>query len=251
MTNSSTHFRATADSNRIMPMWRRLATKLWQRLGNTTTARSLIFFHKGLETLPASTESEPYLRLASPAEVRTQRAYCDGWYSQERALARLEEGCQLFILQEDGTDACFGWLEWMNAENLWVRLPFSLPRDVAYATGLYTTPASRGRGLMLRLYAAMAHRAKKQGARHLFAVVDVRNTASRRLHQRLGFQEYQEMAYRRCFFVNCYSVRAADSEQHRRWITLLPRGPADLWRAFWPGRSGSTLSGSSHSADTC
>ena len=226
---------------RIGTDWR-LAERISERLGCTRRVRSLIFLWLDLTAMPTDARSEPFLRLVSAADVRRWSRYADGWFTRDKALERLQRGCQLFVLQEGGTDACYGWVERDSVQIRWIPLLFNLPADVAYLTGLYTVPEMRKRGLALRTWSAVAQRCKRVGAKYLFVVVDSENTASLRLHEKLGFHAYQRIDYRRVFFLRCYRVTAAGSRSSHRWLGF-SSGPTDAWRAFCPGESPAIATG--------
>ena len=213
-----------------------LAERIWEKLGNTSSTRSSVFLLLDLATVPSEAAGDPGLRLVSASDVRSSARYADGWYTRDAALARLEDGTQLFALHRGGLDLCFEWAGRGIVENQWMRLRMRLPEDVVYLHALYTPPHMRGQGLALRTVSGIIQHCKRAGDRWVFVGVEPGNTTSLRLHRRLGFREYQRIDHRRFFSANYYAVRAADSRGHRRWLGF-SWGPDDLWRTFWSGQA--------------
>jgi aminoglycoside 6'-N-acetyltransferase I len=66
---------------------------------------------------------------------------------------------------------------------------------VAFLEGIYVAPAHRRRGIALRLVAAIADWARKQGCSEFASDAAIDNLASHRLHESLGFAETQRVVY--------------------------------------------------------
>lgn len=202
-------------------------------LGGTHGTRSLVFLQWDPPSESASEGNDADIRRVTPAEIRSWPDKADGWYTREAALGRMARGCELFVLRHEGRDACFGWVERERGEIRWIRLPLSLPPEVAYLTALFTVPEFRRKGLARRTWIGLSRYCRRMGASRLFVVIDPTNEVSLRLHRSMGFRDYQRIDFSRVLFVNCYRVRSTETGELTVWVGPSD-GPAALWRSFWP-----------------
>jgi len=214
------------------PFARRVVERAWRASGGIPRTRSLILFHFDLTLLPDGPGSAA-VRLVSAADVRARAPYKDGWYSRDRALERLAKGYRLFALCDEREDVCFGWVERHTAEMQWLGLQLHLPQDVAYLSGLYTSPQKRGQGLGMRMVLERLRHCSREQCTHVLVAIDPANTASLEMHKRLGFHAYERVDYYRAFYVKGYRITSIPAGKSRHRVSVAG-GPQDLWKAFWP-----------------
>ncbi len=194
--------------------------------------RTLVFMRLTLPRMEDHSSVGADFHLVTSQEVMGWSAYDDGYFTREQALCRLESGCQLYVLQRQGRNVCFGWAERGTVDMRWLNLRLCLPDDVVYLSCLYTPPQFRRQSCAFRLWRAVAHHWKERGATCAIVAVNPQNAPSLWLHERVGFKTYQTITYRRWPGLGCYTIQHPCGRLRRRY-TMACTVPTDLWSTFW------------------
>jgi ribosomal protein S18 acetylase RimI-like enzyme len=121
----------------------------------------------------------------------------------ERFRERLARGRFCFLALHQGTLAAYEWATAkVNPDIDCLELQLA-PGDV-YINEVYTLPAWRRRNIQSALHVWQLCSLRGQGFKRAIAIVAVDNLPSRKMFEKLGYQEADRLSFRRIFFRRYY-----------------------------------------------
>lgn len=201
------------------------------RIGFKIFSGALIFQKIDLNNVLADCSESYSFIIATVDDIQKEPDYYDSSFSRANAIRYMQKGHRLFVLKENEKMVCFIWVETKSVQIPCFDLHFNIPEDMAYLAGLYTLPGYRNRGLAYKLKKEVMLYLKKEGFNHLIAAANPNNATALELNKKLGFKKYQSVHYRRYWFLKYYCIKKFNSNQQKRFITVL-KAPDIIWKAF-------------------
>ena len=206
--------------------------RFFGKLGFEHFSRSLIFLVLDLKDIPDDVEKPYSFHIAAVNDIENDRNFDCGFFAKRQAIYRLQKGHRLFVLKEGTRLVYFQWVEQKNASIWWFDyLPIDLPKNMAYMAAAYTVPEFRNKGIATKLKAEIYYFLKKEGINYLISAIHPKNTINLNIHKKLGFREYQTIQYKRYWHIRYYTVKKANSNESKTFISLF-KFPKDIWEIF-------------------
>jgi len=206
--------------------------RFFGKLGFEHFSRSLIFLVLDLKDIPDDVKKPYSFHIATLADIQNEQDYNDGFFSKEEAIYRLKIGHHLFVLKKNNKMVYSLWVEQKNAAFWWYNnLPIHMPKNIAYISGIHTLPNFRGQGISFNSKKEIFQYLRDNGVSHIIGAVHSANSTALKLNKRFGYQEYQTINYKRYWHIRCYTVKKANSNESKTFISLF-RSPKDIWKTF-------------------
>ncbi len=138
--------------------------------------------------------------------------------------ARLRTGAELYLVTEGDVLAFACWIFYGKAPVFGVKGGgVALPRDVALLEDSVASPEFRGRSIAPGAWACIADILQERGFSAIVTKVDVKNAASCRAVEKVGFHEIARMKVKQRFGRYHFAVRMIDDRLSNRWLIGLDR----------------------------